>query len=48
MGKLHVPPAGVAVLGIVAPGHALAGPVMADGKGLTVTIFVDLQAVKLV
>ncbi len=39
----HVPPAGVLVSIIVLPTHTIAGPAIADGPGLTLTVLVAMQ-----
>lgn len=42
---LHIPPAVASLRAIVAPAHTVVGPVIADGKGFTVTTVVMLQPV---
>jgi hypothetical protein len=42
---LHVPPAGAEDKVVVAPSHAMAVPVMAEGVRLTVTVLCTLQPV---
>ena len=42
---LHVPPGIGSVSAIVKPSHTLEGPLIADGNGLIVTDWVDVQPV---
>jgi hypothetical protein len=43
--ELHVPPLPALLRVVVSPIHTLAGPVIADGNELTVTVAVDEQPV---